>query len=421
MKRLTTLLRPRWVLVVVMALSVATLVRTGMYYGSLYHGWDAQFYYSLADSILFDGDTDITNNLRLTPYPGPFDPRGDGSWTAAPYLADGRIASKYPIGMSLIELPWISIGHLFRGLAERVWGPKPAASGYSTMEIWFVALGLVVIFAFGLAQLYVLLAESFGRWAAALGLLGCWTGTSLFYYSAVFPFMTHACSFTLLALAMRFTRDLLSGSSPNRTLALLGGCIAAIFLLRPQQVIIVLFLSPLIFKELRGKAPKEWTIGALAATLVGIVAIIVTVWVNYLQFGVLTLNGYAMGQESFHWLKPQLAVVLLSSSRGLLFFSPIVAIAAWGHVAWPRSVPRWVWPFVGNAAAQLYLIAAWSSPDQGDAFGARMWSDNTAVVAFGLALLFYRASRAGRMAEAISVAMSIGWSITLLFRYIYRM
>ena len=52
---------------------VAGLARTERYFGSLLRGWDAQFYYACAHSLVFDRDLDITNNLESTPYAAPFD------------------------------------------------------------------------------------------------------------------------------------------------------------------------------------------------------------------------------------------------------------------------------------------------------------------------------------------------------------
>lgn len=55
--------RPKWVFLTVMAVGFFTLARTQQYYGTIYRGWDAQFYYLLAHSLVFDRDVDVTNNL----------------------------------------------------------------------------------------------------------------------------------------------------------------------------------------------------------------------------------------------------------------------------------------------------------------------------------------------------------------------
>ena len=73
---------------------------------------------------------------------------------------------------------------------------------------------------------------------------------------------------------------------------------------------------------------------------------------------------------------------------------------------------------VGNAVSQVYVIAAWSSPDQGDSFGSRMLADNAAVVAVGLAVLYEQASPRWRLVIAMVTAVAVVWTIYLLGRYV---
>lgn len=365
-------LRPKWVFVALVTLNLVGLARTQRYYGHIYHGSDAQFYYSLAHSLFFDLDVDVTNNLAATPYPKPFDPSGDGSWNAAPRRADGGIPSKYPLGLSVVEVPFLAGGHLLRRLVEAAGGDVPGVAGYSAIELWSVAVGLQVLFAVGLTVLYRVVADEYGRPAAALGVLGCWLGTSLFYYSALFPFMAHAASFALLALLLHATRGLTTEGPTNRRLAWLGLLLGSLFLVRPQQVCVAFFLLPIVVAAVRTRPAAVWLAGGCVGVALGLAAVATQLAFNYSQFGVLALSGYASGGEGFSWLNPQVSFVLFDPSRGLLVFSPVVVLATLGYVRFARFVPGYVWPAVGNAVAQVYLIAAWSSPEQGDSFGARM-------------------------------------------------
>src|SRR5262245_47485216 len=111
-----TLARPRWVFVIILTICLLTAMRKGQYYGRIYHGWDAQFYYSLAHSIVFDGDVDITNNILATPAPDAFDPDRDGTWSPIAGRSENHIPDKYPIGMSLIESPFLMIGRALRAI-----------------------------------------------------------------------------------------------------------------------------------------------------------------------------------------------------------------------------------------------------------------------------------------------------------------
>ena len=260
--------------------------------------------------------------------------------------------------MPLLETPLLGVGHLARQAAEAAGVCVPGAIGYSAIELWCVAVGLIFFFSFGLVVLYRLVAEDLGGPAAVIGIIGCWMGTSLFYYSVVFPFMAHAISFVLLVLVMHVTRALPVDVSANRSLTLLGLCLAAIFLVRPQQMMVAAFLLPNLLRVVRIQPTASWAAGAAIGATTIIAAVAAQVGINYSQFGKFVLSGYSVVGEGFAWLNPDLTTVLVSASRGLLVFSPVVVMAALGYIVFARSVPGYAWPAVGNAVAQVYLIAA---------------------------------------------------------------
>ena len=412
--------RPRWVFVAVVAVSLLALARTQLYYGTLYHGWDAQFYYATARSIVLDGDLDLTNDLLETPAPKSFDPDNDGTFRLLERLPDGRVWSKYPVGMSLVEAPLVAAGRAIRATAGAAGVEVTGRPGYSQLELWTVAVGLVLLFAAGLTELYRLLADEFDPTAAAVGVVGGWAGTSLFFYSAVFPYMSHAVSFALLVAVMRTARDLACGAPANRGVALLGLTLGALFLVRPQQVVIVAFLLPTLLRIARDRPLRSWAPGAAVGFAAGAALVATQLAFNYSQRGVWSLNGYAAGGEGFNFARPDLSIVLFSESRGLLRFSPVVLLAAVGYAMSWRTLPVFAWATGLNLLAQIYLIASWSSPDQGISFGGRMWSDNAAAVGVGLAALMGKLPKEGRWAVAALSCAAVGWTTVLMVRYIWN-
>jgi hypothetical protein len=407
----------RWVFLGTFVASLLGLVRIQLYSGTIYHGWDAQFYYALARSIAFDRDVDISNDLVLTPWANPFDPDKDGSFREVPRRPNGRMQSKYPIGMSLVEAPWLALGSGVRAIAEAVGVKFRHAPGFTTAELWTVALGLIFIFSLGLATLYRLLLERFGSTAALLGIFAGWCGTSLFYYSSVFPFMSHAVSFALLAVVMMLTDRLSGGQCLKRTLKLLGAAVGALFLVRPQQAVVALFIFPVFVNIARKRSWKEWLPGLLGGAALGAAAIGLQVAFNFTQTGRASLSGYAAGGEGFAFASPNLTMVLISESRGLFVFAPVVVVALLGYLfAW-RSIPAYAWVAAGNFLTQAYLTAAWSSPEQGDSFGARMLADNSGAVAVGVAAIFTRLPKRGRIVEVVVCLGCVAWTIRQLLRY----
>jgi hypothetical protein len=398
---------------VTLLVGATTQWRAQRFFGGVLRGWDAQFYYALALSITIDADVDITNNIEATPYKWPFDRDLDGTFEALPRRSDGRVPSKYPIGLSLIESPFVVVGRSLSALTEPGRG-----DGFDPVVLWTVSLGLVAVFAVGTAMLLRLLLESHGVFAAVVGVAAAVLGTSLFYYGAVFTFMTHAVSFTLLVVIMWCSR-MLTGSAPGRAIAALGASTAALFLVRPQQSLIAVFLLPWVAAQLRHHRLSRWLGGAITGVAACGLAAAAGIAFSRSQFGGLALDGYSAGGEGFNWTAPDVATVLVSDTSGLLTFSPVVLLALVGLLAQPARLPPFVWPQVLNALAQVYIVAAWSSPDQGDTFGARMLADNAGVVAVGVSALAGGGS-GRRAAVAALVAAAATWTTLLLVRYVVR-
>src|SRR5262245_66630358 len=109
-------------------------------------------------------------------------------------------------------------------------------------------------------------------------------GASLFYYSAIFPFMPHAVSFVLLVLVMRMSRRISIDVTTNRSLALLGLCLAAILLVRPQQVLVGFFMLPQLIRVLRSRPASQWILGSTLGMTACVAAMVAQLVMNYSQF-----------------------------------------------------------------------------------------------------------------------------------------
>jgi hypothetical protein len=117
-----------------------------------------------------------------------------------------------------------------------------------------------------------------------------------------------------------------------------------------------------------------------------------------------------------HWLDPALGAVLVSNRRGLLTWTPIVALAIAGFA-----------PLIGRDrmigicaalffAVSWYVNAAVADWWAGEAFGARRFISCTPVFALGLAALVERWSPSRRTLTLASCA-AIGHTFLLLLQY----
>ena len=401
-----------------LAIGLAGLIRAQKYYGSIYRGWDAQFYYSLSHSLVFDADLDITNNIRDTPFPQPFDQAGDGTWADAPRGSDGRIPSKYPIGLSLIEVPFLAIGAVLRSLLTDVGVEFTAKRGYSALELWSVAVGMMALFTASMVLLFRQLAPAFGRMPAAVAVSSAWLGTSLFYYASIFPFMAHAMSYAALVGVLAATKTWQERGANWRHAVMIGLAIGAAFLIRPQQVaVIVPTLAVLAWQGSVRKDYRPTPYSLLICAVVAAFVLLHLVWVRS-QFGQWAVSGYAVGKEGFNWTSPDFGTVLVSHARGLFVHSPIAVLGILGWVLAAKRLSAYQVPSVLNAIMQVYIVSAWSSPEQGHSFGARMLSDNSEAMAVGIGLLLTMARGVNRWILVAAIVLCVAWTCWKLAMYV---
>ena len=399
-------------------LGLLGLWRSYRYYGQLLHGWDAQFYYAQARSIVFDRDLDISNDMQLLPDKGPFEPDASGYLKGVPRRADGHIINKYPIGLSLVEVPLIGLGYLLRLGWEGVTGSRAAEPpGYGLWEVGTTAVGLLLATVVGLVCLQQLAARHLGDPWATLAVLAAWFGTSLYYYSAIFPFMAHGLAFTLVVIAVSWSMQLVQRSENTLGHFLgLAAVLGCLFLVRFQQILVVFVLAPWILQGLlrfRGRRVllllPLFLFGGLCLVQVGC---------NYAQTGLWVLNSYTVVNGNlFNWTDPELYLVLCSASRGLLWMSPIVVVAVLGCCIGPARRNGLGWVLLVYGIMQVYVIASSNWPTAGDSFGSRYWCECSPLVAVGLTSLAKVFSVRGRALLSGISAAEVGWTMLLMVMY----
>lgn len=406
------------------AIGLLLLARTYLYYGTLLRGWDAQFYYAAARSLVHDGDLDVGNDLLLSPNPAPLDPDRDGSFRNIPRRPGGRAINFFPVGMSLIEAPALAVGSGLRRLAVPL-GYHPAeAPGYSALEINTVAVWLLALFSFGMHRLYGLLAGRATAAWRALALAAAWAGTSLLYYSAVFPFMAHAQAFVLIVCVAGLAKELPAAGPVNRAVALMGLLTVLLFLVRPQQVLFTALLTPVLLPGLVRRPGREWLPGCalgLAVALAGLWFQASVHEANLGRFGLLGRDPnhpHPDVSAHFDWTDPHPDVVLTSPTRGLFFLTPVFVLGVAGALSGADRPGRWLdRVFLVHTLIQVGLVACWSNPLQGDAFGSRMFCESAPLVALGQTAL-YRPRLVVTVPLAALTVLSIVWTCALMVLYV---
>ena len=124
---------------------------------TLLNGWDEQFYFAAAHSLVYDEDLDITNDIRHCPRSDRFDPGGDGTYRVLAVNPAGRYLNKFPLGLSLAEALWLVPAAGVRWLATAFGYQSPEPPGFSPVEIAAVCVGMLLLVSIGVQLLYTLL------------------------------------------------------------------------------------------------------------------------------------------------------------------------------------------------------------------------------------------------------------------------
>jgi hypothetical protein len=293
--------------------------------------------------------------------------------------------------------------------------PPIAADGYGYVYQAAVCLGSMVYGFLGMLLIFQTTRRLYPRTALAASLL-IWLATSFVYYLVVEPSMSHMCSLFAAALLLFVwirsrpitrIRDCL-------IIGLAGGLVGVVR--QPDAVLLALPILDCLLCHARTSLKLK----RVAAILAGFLLVF---WIQMAAWQVLYgspyLSGYFYGsQQGFNWLSPHLVEVLFSTEHGLFLWHPILLFAAAGFVYLARSDRKLAALLAGGILLQAYLIAAWSSWTQADAFGGRMFIATLPLFAVGLSafLQWVSEKRAGPAFWAIGIGLII-WNALFLIQY----
>ncbi|HEY7817818.1 MAG TPA: hypothetical protein VIG29_06355, partial [Vicinamibacteria bacterium] len=214
---------------------------------------DGLWYYSLAHSLAFDRDIDLSNQYRSL---GIEKARG-----SQPVRETGLPRFTYPVGAPIFWVPFVALGHL--GVALRnAHGLSTAYDGFSDPYFHAVALGNLLLGWVGVFVLDRFLRRWFPPWVSILAVLGVVLGSFLAYYLAYHAIYTHALTFLLIALLLeRWLKE-------EKALAdhvVLGLLLGVATLVRWQNAVFGILLAIDLLRGLRRRSARV-TSGLAAAT-----------------------------------------------------------------------------------------------------------------------------------------------------------
>lgn len=423
-------------------LSVVSYTAGALRVGSILWG-DTRYYYAYTRSLVVDRDINFVNEAY----------RAEVGFPNPPEIATAtlRVTNKFSLGAPLLWIPGFVVGQVVSWIAEVPasvqHGNWPSPDGYTAVTQYVVALTAIALSVGGLyllcvaVQTWLIRQMKFTqrqatRWS--MGVAGVlYATTQLFYYTSVDPLNSHSASFFASSWAFWLVAQVLvHGWTWRRALAL-GGIGALLFLIRAQDVLVVapaliwLLVAPQKSQPVAAiKVRGAWQrlsygrrIGLLVlAAFPVLIALGLQQAVTWYLFGEVG-NPYLLRGESFAWLQPDFARVLLSPGNGLFFFAPMTAIMWYGLAVLARRRLIIGWLGLGVFALQLYIIAAWGPEIVGGPYGSRMFVSSLPWLAIGLVPIaqYLERHRLGRWwmwgAIGLAAANNLVQTIVMLVRF----
>jgi hypothetical protein len=384
-------------------------------------------YFSYLRSLWFDHDVSFENEYRYF-----YDrdvARAEGFHETFLELETeaGRRPNFGTIGCAILWTPFYAAGHL-TALAMRAAGRNVAVDGLSRPYIAAVAYGsavygfLAVLLSIGAARRLLTppgndhSANSRERSLPA-GVL-VWIGTPLLFYMYVAPPMSHACSAFAVALFVTIWLHVRRTWTTGGLVAL-GASAALMAMVREQDVFFA--IGPAVDFLITLVRDDRHRIARLVAAAAGVAASALAFTPQMIAYA--RLNGHLgpshLVTRKMTWSAPHAVDVLLSTSNGFFFWTPLAFVAIIGLVivaaTGAADVRRVALISLLMVALQVYVGGSVESWSVAGAFGQRRFVALTILLVIGLAGLWTWA-RPGppRAALSIVAVFCVWWNLSLI-------
>ncbi len=371
-----------WDTVYFLVLGFVLIASVGLSVASLVYGdnkvliqSDGKDYYIWARSILLDRDIDFRNDYQVMYAPDSTPP------DAAVRTPAGYVVNKFPMGMAILEMPGLMLGHFVaryvtHSPTDGVSLPYQVAVAWSLLGLYFASF---ILFYQAMLRLGVARVWAFGFCLTAL------LGTNLIHYVAKEMTMVHAAGVAVFNILLFLIVRWVGADERIRVVhgLLLGGLLGLLFLVRNTSVLLVPVLAAVVWARSRIRFSELMPVLAGAVLIASVQA--VSLW---FLWGRLRFSGYV--SESFTSGVSGIVSTLMSARHGLLAYHPWYAIllllSAYGVVRMPRV------RLVCAAALASFLLMAiangtWWCWWFGHSFGNRAFIETLPSLSIAAALV----------------------------------
>jgi hypothetical protein len=308
------------------------------------------------------------------------------SWTAIErWPATGQWLAIHPLGEAVLMLPFFLMADAL------TWWSNLTRDGFSFYYQHAAGLSGVCYLVGGLWMLRRVLERRFSP-GVVLATLVCTTwGTNLFHYGTFDATYSHVYAFFLCAALLELGPRWLETPSAGRSV-LLGSLVAVIVLVRHINVLLPMGLACYGVRDIQTARHRLTWIRAHVrevslALFVAALGVVPQLLVYYQATGHWIVSSYGSAR-GFNFAAPRILDVLVSPSKGLFFWSPVLMFSLLGVVVMRRLAPEFILPILLVIPAQVYLVASWYDWQFGASFGHRGFTDFLPLFAVAMAAGF---------------------------------
>lgn len=279
------------------------------------------------------------------------------------YDEAGKLQTKYPVGVALLESPFFLLAHSWAWINGN-------ADGYSYeyhIGVWVAGFFYLIL---GLFFLKEYLAKRYDMKSVLLTLFFILTGTNLYYYGLNSSGMSHVYSFFLFAVVLWLSDKIIEKKLPKHFI-LFSFLAGLVLMVRPTGIlylVFLMFLVPNLVKNLLFKPFQRPLV-----TLLMLIAFALPIMPQLIYWKYLTGHflHYSYGGEVFNLLSPEIAKFWFSTNNGLFIYAPILIFSLLGMVFMLRKNRTQGLKFILFFVVVSYIFSAWWCWWYGCSYGSR--------------------------------------------------
>ena len=294
---------------------------------------------------------------------------------------NGKDFNKYPVGVSILQVPFFLSGHVIAGLNgdDQNGFTKPYRRAVFISILFYVTLGLLL--------LRRVLNRYFSDWTVFFSLSIIALGTNLIFYATHEPLMSHAYSFFIFCCLISCSENYFRTNN-GRYLIGMGVCAGFVLLTRIPNAVV--FIVPILWgvrssDDLKMRFNSFWE--HKTYVLLAILAMIIVFSPQVLYYkqvlGTFWVDSY--GNERFFFADPLFGKMFFSFRKGLFIYTPLTVFAFVGMLFMKKYFTNGFWAILIYVSIQIYVVSSWGCWWYGGGFSMRPLTESMALLIFPLA------------------------------------